>query len=78
MFQFNLKNHSSHFYPNVQEAYKAYLELFVTESDYAYYKECCGLNLNDITNPKIMECIFVNVFEDVVFSGYVNRVLTSE
>lgn len=70
MFQFNTKDFGSHFYADVETAYREYLKHFATAGDYAYYKECCGKDLNEVTDSKIMEAIFRNVFEYVIYSGY--------
>lgn len=78
MFQFNLNDYTSHYYPSVQEAYSDYLKRFVTKGDYEYYKDCCGVNLNDVTDPKIMKCIFNNVFERVIFSSEIDRIIINE
>lgn len=69
MIMFNVKingNFISHKFPTIQEAYNFYLDNYAIKEDYEYYKNLCGLSIYEITNPKIMECIFINVFEYVV------------
>lgn len=58
-------------FPSVDEAYSFYLSNYATTDDYTYYKNCCGVDLKDVTRADIKDMIFRNVFADVGFCGEV-------
>lgn len=52
-------------FETVLEAYLHYLQHYSTEDEWSYYRQCCGLNLDDLQvlqNDDLMEVISHNVF----------------
>ena len=74
MYRVNVKINDTFKYfdfPSVNEAYQFYLDHYATTEDYNYYKECCGVDLKDVTRADIKDMIFRNVFADTGFCGEV-------
>jgi len=60
-FELRVNDKIFHF-ETAREAYLFYLKNFAESEDFTYYKDCAGIELESVTDEKIIFSIFENVF----------------
>ena len=58
---------------SITDAYSFYLDEFATFSDWWYYLRCAHKLLNRVSNERIMESIFRNVFDENTYLLFENE-----
>lgn len=58
----------SHTFNSISEAYHYYLRHYSTIGDWLYYLRCAHTRLDKVSDERVMEAVFRNVFKNVNIS----------